>query len=487
MMRCFTFVFEFTLLCGAVAWADGVPEPPSFPRQFVLQRTVGKLLLGVTNDHHLLVYRLSEAGAWTEVSRRQLPGAVADLKIIESQVFAVLVRTEVAGFALSDGGQLSDLSAGPTPSAAAESAGKPAAAAHGAATRRLLGTVAKVERGTVLLDLDEAGLVRPGDAVLVRSQRHETKMNMFSGREEDVVSNAATAVLEVRQVEGKRAVAELARGDEASSGDTIEHTDKQPRSVTWFAPRTGYQQWLRATVRPFPNTGSIDFGSLTDLAFGYYWEFLHFQAKVAPYGLSIPHAVKAYNVHALLSYQNDVAEFGVGGGYFSHSFEGRYEYECTSSGYFAAASSDGSTPAPKINCKQSGPTFAQHLRLGSVDGLNLRITNSLAVDRGQFRFGYLDGAVDVPVSRSLNLYASGGGSTGLKWGEAGMRTFLRGVGGRDTLILTTGIGGTSMRTAEMFGGTEVKTDVGGVTVNDTQDRESSIGGLHIAVGLEWRR
>jgi hypothetical protein len=307
-----------------------------------------------------------------------------------------------------------------------------------------------------------------------------------------VVSNAPLAVLEVRQIEGNRALAELDRGEEAHPGDTIERTERRPRGVQWSAARTGYSGWARATVRPFPNFGELAVGSLTDLAGGWYWGALHLQARLAPVAVSLPHTSQAYNLQVIASYQSDIAEFGVGTGYFSHTFEGRDEYDCLDAGYGSsvatAKDASGQSEVKVYTCRQAGPSVVQHLRLGSVDGLHVRVTNTLAVDSGRFRFGYLDGSVDVPLSRTLNLYAAGGGSIGMRWGEAGVRTYLRGVGGRDTLILTTGLGGSSIRTTRLFGGESEQVDVGaGQFLTQVVGAERAVGGLHLAIGLEWRR
>ncbi|MBI5609418.1 MAG: hypothetical protein HY902_11120 [Deltaproteobacteria bacterium] len=471
---------SLVLAAGLATSSLAVADPPALG--LVLQRTEGKLLVGVTADHKLVLYDLSDPAAPVKRAERDLGGPVADLKLVDGVVFVAAVRTEVATFSVG-AGRIEPWLPG------AVAAAQPSAPAAAASAKVLLGKVSTVSRGTALLELDEGTALRPGDAVLVRSQRAEQRMNLLTGKEEAVVSNAPVAVLEVRQVQGQKAVAELARGDEVAPGDTIERTERSPRGVAVFAPRSGYDTWARGIVRLFPNFGDLDVGALVELSGGFYYDWLHVQARLSPIGISVPQAVHAYNAQVLVSYQNDLAEFGLGTGYFSHQFEGESSWDCTNSGYVAKASSDssGGTQVQKYNCSQQGPTVAQVLRLGAVDGLHLRLTNTLAIDDGKFRFGYLDGSLDVPLSRNLNLYAAGGGSTGIAWGEGGMRTYLRGVGGRDTLILTTGVGGTSIRTVELYGGTKTSYDAGGgQTVEYWNDRQRSVGGLHIAVGLEWR-
>jgi hypothetical protein len=200
--------------------------------------------------------------------------------------------------------------------------------------------------------------------------------------------------------------------------------------------------------------------------------------------VSIPQAVDFVNAHAIASYSTNVAEFGLGAGYFRHHFQAQYEGKCDQSGYVKvaadSATSGGYYTPPVYGCQQSGPSVVQHLRLGAMDGINVRLTNTLAINSGQFRFGYFEGSLDFPISRDLNLYGAGGGSTGTGWGEVGIRTFFGGVGGRDTFILTTGIGGSSIRTKELF---KQEEGSGGNVYTDTHD---AVGGLHITVGLEYR-
>lgn len=475
MKRSLTFATVLAIvLSTASAWAA-----PALPG-LTLQRQVGHLVVGVTPEGRVATWDVTQPQSPQKRSERDPGGPVVDLRVVDGTVFVVVGRHEVQAFALAPDGTL-DLYRAPTTTSASA---QPVAAA-----RRLgpavVGRIETVSRGHVLITLEDAAALRPGDAVLVRSQLREMRMNLFTGREEEVVSNAPTAVLEVRQVQGGKAVAELARGDSAGVGDTVETTDRKVQGSHLHAARTGYNQWARMTVRPFLNFGDVDVGSVTDLAYGLYWKSMHIQARVAPIGLSVPNAVDAVNAQVILSYQNDYAEFGVGSGYFRHAFEGESQYDCDDSGYIVAdAAKDGSTPSPTYKCKQQGPSVVQHLRLGTVDGLHVRMTNTLAIDSGKFRFGYFEASADVPVSREINLYGAGGGSTGMQWGEVGMRTYLRGIGGHDTLILSTGLGGSTMRTASMYGG-KIETPPGGGSYV-VESPQKSVGGLHIAVGLEWR-
>lgn len=471
---------------GAVA----VAAEPAIPAGLTRHRIAGQLLVGATAEGKLVVYDLTDPQTPQKRFERQIDGRILDLKIADGLVFVVVGRHEVQAFSLA-GATLDPY----RPVAAAELAPDttPSATAEGTA-KMVVGRVSNVREGRLLIDLDGRGTVRPGDRLLVRSQQREVRLNLFSDREEEIVSNAAIAVIEVRQVQGNKAIADLGRGELADVGDSVEPTDRPANPAPWLAALVGHTGWVRATVRPMFNFGKVNVASLTDLSGGWYWNSLHLQARLSPFGASAPQTVHLTNFHVLAGYHNDVAEFAVGGGYFFNRFQARSEYQCEDGGIVALkdeAAGSGSTGAvkepPRFTCRQAGPSVVQQLRLGSVDGINLRLTNSLAIDAGKFRFGYLEGSLDFPVARAINLYAAGGGSAGVKFGEVGTRTYFRGVGGRDTLILTTGIGGSTMRTNELFGGTVNSYDNGvGGTYSYVEDEERSVGGLHIAVGVELR-
>lgn len=463
---------------------------PAIPAGLTQHRIAGQILVGATSDGKLVVYDLTDPQTPQKRFEKQMDGRILDIRIADGVVFAVVGRHEVQAFALN-GAHLDAYRPAAVVDMAATST---AVTAEARSAKMVVGRVSNVREGRLLVELDGTGTVRPGDRLLVRSQQREVRLNLFSDREEEVVSNAAIAVIEVRQVQGNKAIADLGRGELADVGDSVEPTQRPANPAPWLAERVGHVAWVRATVRPMFNFGKVNVASLTDLAGGWYWNSLHLQARLSPFGVSVPQTVHLTNFHILAGYQNDVAEFAVGGGYFFNRFQARNEYQCDDGGIVAlkdeagaSTTSGGIKEPPRFTCRQAGPSVVQQLRLGSVDGVNLRLTNSLAIDSGKFRFGYLEGSMDFPVARSINLYAAGGGSAGVKFGEIGTRTYFRGVGGRDTLILTTGIGGSTMRTNELFGGTVKGYDTGGgTTYSYVEDEEQSVGGLHIAVGLELR-
>ena len=69
-------------------------------------------------------------------------------------------------------------------------------------------------------------------------------------------------------------------------------------------------------------------------------------------------------------------------------------------------------------------------------------------------------------------------------GQAVEELRCRGVGGHQTLILTTGVGGTSMRTSALYN-TQLQT-IYGTTTQSYVGGENQLAGPHFAVGVEYR-
>lgn len=85
--------------------------------------------------------------------------------------------------------------------------------------------------------------------------------------------------------------------------------------------------------------------------------------------------------------------------------------------------------------------LTQVLRVGALDGFAFSARNHLGIVNGAFNFVGLEGALQIPISRTWWLVLRGGGSAApLAWGEVGMRIAVRGNGGADTLFLTPSLG-----------------------------------------------
>jgi hypothetical protein len=450
------------------------------PADLVIHRVAGTLLVGATAAGKLVTYDISDPATPQKRAERDLGAPVIDLRLVDGVVFAVVAQQHVEAFAIGDAGKLDVFRPAPV-IVQAQTGGQPDAVK---AVRAVVGKVESSRHGSLIVELERAGVVQPGDRLLVRSQVKEKRVNPFNGKEEEVLSNAPVAVVEVRKVQGTKALADLDRGDAAHPGDSVEVTERPSLKSASSAPRTGFDHYARAILRPMFNLGEINVASLTEIAAGTYRDWLHLALRVMPLGLSVPNPVAIANPHLLVGYDAGTAEFAIGAGYMHES---RVETEFSCDGELGdprpPVRRNGVTVQPtERKCTRAGPTVVQHLRLGTIDGIHLQLTNTIVTRNGRFEFGGIDGGFDLPLSRSLNLYGAAGGSVGAQFGELGVRTYLHGVGARETLILTTGVGGSRLVATERFGGTVRNTGSG----TEVTQPEDSVGGIHLAVGLEYR-
>ncbi len=445
------------------------------PSDVVSYRVLGALLVGATRSGKLVTYDIANRAAPVRKAELDVGAPIAELRLADGVLLAVSKDNSVRAFLFGDDG---------APIALHWSGAAPASAGPAVARKGALGKVVEAKRGNLLIELEDAAGVVPGDILLVRSRAKEVKLNPFTGVEEETATNAPTAVVEVIRVEGTRAVAELNRGDVAMPGDTVELNDHRREVSRQFPARSDYTQWARATLRPMANIGAIDIASLTDLAWGYYGSWFHVQVHIAPLGISVPNGSDLFNAHAIFAYSSDFAEFGLGVGYFRETWGAYSAYDCTTGSTASLASTSvGGYVSQATSCTKSGPSFVQHLRLGAIDGLNVRVTNTTVISDG-FRFGYFDASLDIPITRTLNVYGLGGGGTNIGIGEFGVRTYLRGVGGHETIVLTTGVGYTALPTSTVYGA-QTQT-IPGTSTQSYVNGSNQVAGPHFALGVEYR-
>jgi len=172
---------------------------------------------------------------------------------------------------------------------------------------------------------------------------------------------------------------------------------------------------VQGTVRPFFNLLGPGGGALADLSVEYYFqrpfklgfELSPFAFVLVPEG---PGTIAHARVRAAFS--SDYVEVGLGVG-------GRMQY-----------------------FGPSGLSVAPAMRLGSLDGANLRLEMGYSLIRnyytqqGQFALSHLTGGLDVPVSRKLAITLDGGYGVDL-WAYAtlGVRQWVVGHGGPGSLAI----------------------------------------------------
>ncbi len=113
-------------------------------------------------------------------------------------------------------------------------------------------------------------------------------------------------------------------------------------------------------------------------------------------------------------------------------------------------------------------TLEQHVRLGALDGLHVRTTNSFARGADGFAWANVRASFQIPAGpRSFVLLRGGGGNTRFQWGELAARHLIRGNGGSGSIFLEVAAGGAALQLDEL--------------------ELESYAGPHVGAGVEIRR
>ena len=326
------------------------------------------------------------------------------------------------------------------------------------------GHVLEVRDGRAIFDVGLTGGFAPNVHVRIISQRLEIKPDLATGSDIKTPSGETTAVIHIEQADANRSMALLGRGDVAEAGDIAEVTP-DPLSERLMVPRRApFNALFGFHLRPFLGleattlTGqqSKPVGFLVDVYGTYYFDSVPIAVALsaAPLGFAIGAAEAHYPMtfSGVVLYATDYFEIGLGaGGLLGNAGP------CFQEGPLTA-------PVCEVN---SGFTINQQLRLGAIDGINIVWKSSIFSRPRSFVFGVGRGEINVPLTSHLGLFgAGGGGENGWAHGEFGVRTYLGGVGGRGTMVLSASLG-----YAAIF---------------DGPSREN-IAGPSVAFGLEWRR
>jgi len=228
----------------------------------------------------------------------------------------------------------------------------------------------------------------------------------------------------------------------------------EPTSESIMAPRRIPFEWrLSFNLRPFLDTGNSSdaVGLLTDAMVAYYFVGapIRLEAGVEPLGLSVGGGVQHNPAIAVLdvAYTSAFFEFGIGTGFS-----------------VLANSQDLVFSSGPSNASQVDPLIVQVLRIGQLDGINLIWHSAIASTSGQgFQFRAGEADLNLPITTRVTIFLDGGGGTGYGFGDFGVRTYLGGVGGPGTTIVSLGLGGAVVL-----------------------DGDQTLGGPSLLLGLEFR-
>ena len=232
-------------------------------------------------------------------------------------------------------------------------------------------------------------------------------------------------------------------------------TDERLSSSRTAPPRVG-DVWEYAFVaRPFAVLENLGAGIFLDGSGGYRGDdALHIEGLLQPLALATADdgGVSAWALFGTVSYDARLFEIGLGLG-------------------------GQSVNEPEFGLELgSGITIVQRVRLGARDGLHLEAFTHVALFHSELEFSSARVTGQIPVGRGTWLRMSGGGgSLGLGYGELALRVLLSGNGDRESVFLTTSIGGVNaFKDQSCFG-------------FECTDERADYAGPMVGVGMEWRK
>lgn len=280
----------------------------------------------------------------------------------------------------------------------------------------------------------EAGF-RVGEHVKILSRAALSAAELLAEQNGLTSTGTATAVVVLERVDRDKSVASLGRGDSAQVGDRVEGT-ADPLSESLATPRAIPFNWrIAGELRPFldvSNSGQHAVGLLTEMMVDYYFTGvpLKLQAGFEPIGLVAGGSAQHNPVVGVvdLAFASPFFELGLGTG-------------------FSVLASESFCP-PLTACSNGNdevdPLVVGTLRLGAIDGLDLVGSFSVAFTRNGSVLRSAEVTTNLPVARRLTLFLTGAGGSGFAFGEVGARTYLNGLGGPGTVILSGGLGGAAI-------------------------------------------
>lgn len=356
----------------------------------------------------------------------------------------------------------------------------------------LTGKITEVHPEDAVVDLGQTSGVEKGMRFEIRSQRKVRKYNLASRSRELMPSDEVTGVVRVLQVEEGSCLVRLGRGDRARVGDKVIATSRPLTSSNWFP---GYERELhRARIRlaPFVGVDTLTLGTLARAMYDYSFAFpMRVEAGFQNVGFLFGETFGApFQIDIIPSYDTDLFEVGLGGGYSYSAHE-----------------------------KKRGFTFLQKVRLGTVDGINFTMRNSFIFQEKHDDFGWdlakpstsakagaycvfdepssnefqwngFDAAFWVPLTDNVTMTFEGAFSqAGWGYGEVGIRTMVVGNGGDGTLVVPVSIGGGVVfdYSSRSYEDLSCDPDTGKLLQSERLDWNiESFGGPIVSIGIDYR-
>lgn len=364
----------------------------------------------------------------------------------------------------------------------------PAQAASAQAHRSL--QIVKVFDGQVLLNQGKSAGLRIGDRFkVVRSEQLVDTGGAFEGEHE-------VAVLVVNSLSMDSARASIWRGDEVASGDQVEPADRNTDSSLMYPRQLHGFVEAEMHLRPLLNIGSAGFGVLIDDHLTYYGESFYLGLRNEPFGFGRTQGSTAFTQTASAEggYNSRPFAIGLAAGFTSVYGDLQQMFN------FTASSNAGGNSAPwQAGQPETGPwsqhmqhafALGQRVRLGTMDGLNLTVANTLlffpggsanadgSASKGGFIWGGTDAKLTIPLAQRADLFFEGGGGVmGYAYGAVGVFGWIRGNGGPGSFGLMASAGG-----ARLWGASTRPN----LRYGNTESTDIVVAGPMVSLGLRYR-
>lgn len=424
-------------LVSAVALGQATPGAPR-------SWQYGTLRFVAVQDDRLQTYDIVDPDRPRLTDDRKLGGYIADVKVQGGLLVVTLLAPRQHVLTVTDSGAVHELAPPPLPGdatvVALALAQAHAAVQHDVATAASIGRVVTVLHGEAALLLADGVAPVVGQALLVQPAPPSTL---------PPVAGAVT------RAKGQLAVLELPRGAGVEPGDSVYRTQLPPERHRFLPPRGQYDTWFAAYLRPIAPFREVGIGLGFEI--GATNGSLDLILRGSPITL-LTNSVGPARFDASLAYDGEWYAFGFGGGVAK-----LVDRFCNFRFQFSGANGPA-VPTDPAQCEEWTGVVTTDLRLGAADGLHLALGLGMGPSTLRQVFAQHDGRLVVPVSRSADLRMAWTAREDYAHFEIGGRYYLRGVGDRESLILTYGIGGVEIE-----------------TLNDRLEGPSA------TFGLEWRK
>ncbi len=344
----------------------------------------------------------------------QVDGAVRHVSMENGELRMTVVRTQELRWRMEPTGELLALPSAATPQAC------PALVSHTPpkGSRRYLGVVEGVEAGEAVIALSEGA-----DAWLDQS------VALVASFDPNVDAGLARQVLAINRLEGRKAYAELPRGETATAGDLVVATGHSPEIHRWQPAKLDYERWWSAGIAPvLPTTttvGAAIFGSAGARLYGP-WEG---ELRVAPLYFLADGSLGPGLITAAVRFDRDYWALGAGVG-------GLHAVSLRCNWGIGSPSAPGEVVPPASDCTGWQPALSAEGRLGSKDGLHLGMRAVYSNQRPEWGLVIMEGLFSVPLSRAADV--------GMEF-SAGSEVEISGLFGRYALIGNRGPGSTILQ------------------------------------------